>query len=462
MKPYRGAVAAFVILGLLLFGVGLFLIGDKHKAFNHHLDFYADLANVNGMIRGTHVRVNGFDAGQVSQIDIPQHPRGRFHLKLHVDDKLRNLIRTDSIVTVETDGLVGDKFLLIHSGSDNAQLMQAGGTIPTKEPIELSAIIEKVNGTIDKVNGTIDQANTTIVDVRGRLDGTLDSITRTVNNTNGIVTGIRQGHGPVGALLNDPQITSDLKGTVANTRQATDNLNQVSVQAGQVMSDFQSRNMIAKADQSVDNIRHATEQLDQVSQQVNTNLTQAFAPDASGRSAGENLQGTLSNVNTATSNMAEDTEALKHEFFFKGFFKKRGFYSLDDLTPEEYRANTFFETQTRSREWLDGTSAFATDSGGHQMLTDAGKRQIDGLAGSQSGSLVRTPIIVEGYANNPDAVADLLQAKERAVLVKRYLEQRLKLEPKNIGVMPLQSTPPQTAGKSSFDGACIVLLKKPK
>ncbi len=452
MKPFRGAVAAFLILGTILFAVGLFLVGDQHKAFSHHLDFYTDLANVDGLNPGTHVRVNGFDAGQLTKVEIPQRPTGKFRLKLHIDGKLKTLIRTDSVVTVETDGLVGDKFVLIHSGSDNAQSVNDGGTIPGKEPVELSAILQKVNGTID-------QANNTIVDVRTRLDGTLDSITNTVNNANGIVTSVRQGHGPVGALLNDQQITNDLKTTMGNTRQATANLDQITVQAGRVVSDFQSRNLVGKVDQSIDNVRHASEQLDQASQQVNTNLTQAFGPDASGHTAGENLQGTLSNINSATSNMADDTEALKHEFFFRGYFKKRGFYSLDELNPEQYRTNTFLATQTRSREWLNGTNVFSVTSDGHQFVTDAGKQQIDSFAGNHGSDLLRSPIVIEGYSNDSAPVVQMLQAKERAVLIKHYLENHLKLESKNIGIMPLQSVPPQASGKAAFDGACIVLLK---
>ncbi len=278
MKPYRAAVAAFLILGTILFGVGLFLIGDRHKAFSHQMTLYTELSNVNGLIPGSHVRVSGYEAGQIKQIGIPKQPSGKFRLKLQLDYKLKALIRADSMVTVETDGLVGDKFLLVHNGTDGASTVADGATLSSKEPVELSAVMQKVSGTID-------QANATIGDVRGRLDGTLDAITRTVNNTNGIVTGIREGHGPVGALLTDQQITDDLKETMANTRAATADLKGVSVQAGQIASDFQSRGLIGKADQSMDNIREASAQIDQSSKQLNTTLSQALGPDAGGRTA---------------------------------------------------------------------------------------------------------------------------------------------------------------------------------
>ena len=455
MKPYRAAVAAFAILGTILFGVGLFLIGDHHKAFSHQMNLYTNFANVNGLIPGAHVRVSGYDAGQITHIDIPSQPSGKFRLRLHIDDKLKTLIRADSVVTVETDGLVGDKFLLVHSGTDSASPVGDGSTLPSKEPIELSAILQKVSGTVD-------QANATIGDVRGRLDGTLDAITRTVNNTNGIVTGIREGHGPVGALLTDQQITNDLKATVANTRQATANLEGVSVQASRIVADVQSRDLVGKADQSMDNIRDASAQVDQSTRQLNENLNQALGPDASGRTAGENLQGTLANVNVATSNMADDTEALKHEFFFRGFFKKRGFYSLQDLTPEDYRNSAYFRTQERARGWLRADEVFGVDSSGRQILTSTGQQQIDGFVGKEGAAILNSPIVVEGYSKALTPSDQLLESRERAVLVRSYIEKRFHLSSQNVGLIALQSDPPPSAGMTTWTGACILVMAKAK
>ena len=455
MKPFRAAVAAFVLLGIILFGAGLFLIGDQHKAFSHQMNLYTELANVNGLTPGAHVRVSGYDAGQVTHIEIPGKPSDKFRLRMHIDDKLKTLIRADSVVTVETDGLVGDKFLLVHSGTDGASPVVDGSTLPGKEPVELSAILQKVSGTVD-------QADATIGDVRGRLDGTLDAITRTVNNTNGVVTGIRQGHGPIGALLTDQQITDDMKGAVANTRQATANLAGVSVQAKQMVTDLQSRDLIGKADRSMDNIRDASAQIDQSSQLLNTNLSEALGPDASGRTAGENLQGTLANVNTATSNMADDTEALKHEFFFRGFFKKRGFYSLADLTPEEYRASPYIRDQAKDRGWLKAEQAFVVDASGRQVLTEVGRQQIDAFVGKEGATITNAPVIIEGYSDAPSPSDQLIESRERADLVRAYMEQHFHLASKNVGLIALQSTPPPATGVTRWNGACVLILARSK
>src|SRR5258708_33866623 len=141
MKINYAVVGVFVLSAVLLCSVGLFLIGNRHKAFAHHVDFFTKLNNVNGLSPGSKVRVSGFEAGQVTSVEIPDRPSAKFRLKLHVDNKLHSLIRDDSFVTVESDGLVGDKFLLVHEGSDQKEEPASGARLPAKNASELSAVI---------------------------------------------------------------------------------------------------------------------------------------------------------------------------------------------------------------------------------------------------------------------------------------------------------------------------------
>jgi phospholipid/cholesterol/gamma-HCH transport system substrate-binding protein len=451
MKINYAVVGVFVLSAVLLFSVGLFLIGNRHKAFAHHVDFFTALNNVNGLSPGSKVRVSGFEAGQVTSIEIPDRPSAKFRLKLHVDNKLHNLIRNDSFVTVESDGLVGDKFLLIHEGSDREQEAVSGATLSAKEPIELSAVIAKMTGVMD-------QANAAIGDIRTKADDTLDAITTTVNNANGIVTGVRSGKGTVGMLLDDQQTASAVKNAVGNAQQAAANLNQVTVQAKQVMSDFQSRDLFGKAEDTLNNAKDASRQLAQTSQQVGLTLNDALGPDRSGENAGQNIRETFSNVNLATANMADDTEALKHEFFFRGFFKKRGFYSLKDVTPDQYRNDPYFNSQRNRRAWLHAADAFGKDSNGNEVLSAAGEQDIDQVIGTAKNSVIGQQIVVEGYSDQPSAADEMATSRSRSLIVAHYLEKRFHLSAKNIGLMPLNATAPPSSGKDTWDGACIVLL----
>jgi phospholipid/cholesterol/gamma-HCH transport system substrate-binding protein len=88
MKTHNVVVGIFVTAAIVLFGACLFLIGDQHKAFNHHVVFYANFKSVDGLPKGAKVRVDGMDAGELVNIQIPASPAQKFRLKMNVEDQI--------------------------------------------------------------------------------------------------------------------------------------------------------------------------------------------------------------------------------------------------------------------------------------------------------------------------------------------------------------------------------------
>jgi len=105
------AAGLFLIAGVALFALGIFLVGNRHEAFSRHLMLYSEFADIEGLTKGSKVRVAGFDAGQVTEIGIPDSPRSHFRVQMRINEKLRGLVRTDSVVTIDTEGVVGETFL---------------------------------------------------------------------------------------------------------------------------------------------------------------------------------------------------------------------------------------------------------------------------------------------------------------------------------------------------------------
>src|SRR5918992_141939 len=95
-------VGAFVIGGILLFAVGLFMIGNRRMLFVDRFQVDAEFAKVTGLQKGAIMRVR---------------------------EDLRHLVRTDSIATIQTDGLVGNNFIQIEIGTANAPVAPAGSLI---------------------------------------------------------------------------------------------------------------------------------------------------------------------------------------------------------------------------------------------------------------------------------------------------------------------------------------------
>jgi phospholipid/cholesterol/gamma-HCH transport system substrate-binding protein len=455
MKNHNGIVGIFVTAAIVLFGACLFLIGDQHKAFNRHVVFYTNFQSVDGLPKGSTVRVGGMDAGEVANIEVPASPEQKFRLKLNVEDRLHGLIREDSLVTVETEGLVGDKFVLIHPGTDRAPEAPPDSTLVSKEPFDLTKMLEQAQGLMNQAGTTITALQGTMKDVSGRLDTTLDTATGTLRNVDGVVLDVRKGKGTAGLLLEDQATAADVRQSIANVRQTTEKLNDTSTRVNSLLADVQARQLVPKMDDTLTSAKAATQNLDQTTEQINTTLKSGFAQDQYGEDAGTNLQQSLTNLNQASGNLTDDTEALKHEFLFKGFFKHRGYDNLDDLPVEQYRAGQVFKSLPESREWIDASSLFTKNQNGEEELSANGRQNIDQAVG-QFKEIYDKPLIVEGYASSGSPSDELLQSRRRAVLVRTYLQLHYHLLPKNTGIVALRSTPPENAGKTTFDGVSLV------
>src|SRR5580693_3729645 len=415
MRIHRWAIGLFLTSGIGLFTAILFLIGNRHDVFDKHVEFYAEFSDIGGLPRGAQVRVSGIEAGEVKGIQIPSSPASKFRLKLQVRADARGMVRTDSLVSIRTEGIVGDEYVFIRKGTGTAGEAPDGATLPSKEPFDIGAALEKGSALLDNVHSSV-------TDLHGRLDVALESVTKTVNHVDGLVTVVQPdirklasnasqitdtindivsdlnaGKGPAGLLLRDETTRKMLQATLSNAQQATLNLSDASERADQVLADVQSRDLASKAQSILENVQAMSEQLNQT-------VKSALAPDNMGDDGATNIRETLSNLNRGTANLAEDTEALKHEFFFRGFFKKRGFYNLEQLSPDEYLKACQHQNGCGSRTWLDAANLFDTGSNGTAQLDEAGRHAIDGAVAPVVDSLLDHVVVIEGYsaAGSPD------------------------------------------------------------
>jgi phospholipid/cholesterol/gamma-HCH transport system substrate-binding protein len=476
MRIHAWAIGLFLVLGIGLFTTVLFLIGNRHDIFGNHVEFYADFSNIEGLPRGAQVRVSGIEAGEVKAIQIPTSPASKFRLKLQVRASARGLVRTDSLVSIKTEGIVGDKYVFIREGTSTAPEAPNGATLPSKEPFDLGAALEKAAPLLDKSSVLLDNLQGSVTDLHGRLDVALDSVTKTVNHVDGlvtvvqpdirkmasnasqitgtinaIVTDLNAGKGPAGLLLKDETTRRQLQATLSNAQQITSNLNDASARADRILADVESRDLASKAQAILENVQAMSEQLNQT-------IKGALGPDNMGEDGATNIRETLSNLNRGTANLAEDTEALKHEFFFRGFFKKRGFYDLEELSPADYLKACQRQNACGSRTWLDAANVFVSGSNGTAQLDETGRHAIDGAVAPEVDSLPDHLVIVEGYSSRGTPDQQFVTSRRRANLVREYLEAHFHLRHDDVGIVPLRDKPPHCAGRDSWNGVAIVLI----
>src|SRR5580692_1413114 len=266
----KTAMGAFVIGGLLLFGLGLFMIGDRRMLFSKSADYYAEFAQVSALEAGAKVRVGGMDAGEIAEIRVPQGPGSKFRLKLRIVEKLFPVIRTDSVASIATDGLLGNKFLQIDIGSKD--LAAPGCTLPSREPFEIADLLAKIRETvtaIDKtvgeVKGNVTIATQTVADAASHVDQIIvaaqdplkrftASASHISEDFSAIIARVRAGEGTIGKLVNDDAVYTSVSGSAKEVEQALGNLRQTSADVKELVSRFKSGGAPADFERTIKNV----------------------------------------------------------------------------------------------------------------------------------------------------------------------------------------------------------------
>jgi phospholipid/cholesterol/gamma-HCH transport system substrate-binding protein len=455
----------------------LFLIGDRRQAFGEHMEYYSEFVNLAGLSNGAKVRVGGMDAGEVLAIGIPDTPSSRFRVKWRIGAKLGGLVRADSIVTIDTEGVVGGTYLSVRPGSARAVPAPAFATVPSREPTELSELLTR--GT-----SLLDDAQVMLKDVGGKVGSALDTVTATVSNVNDITVGLKQGRGAAGMLLRDDEVAKQVRQTMITATSSVDEI-LAGVKAGKGPTGMllrdeavagQIREAVQNAQSATVDLSHAAQQADtlisdqiplkvnaimdsvsETTKQVQQMVSEIAKPDRQGMTAGANIRESLMNTNAATLNLADGTEALKHNFLLRGFFRRRGYFNLDRIAPEKYRQDAVFTNGANYRAWLSASELFQAGSNGQEELSAAGKELLDSAL-TKSDDILDSPIVIEGYCSGP--ANQLRLSRNRAILVRQYVQGRFQLDSSNLGVVPLKSSPPNGVGRTTWNGVSIVVIER--
>ena len=459
-------VGVFVIAALALFTTGLFMIGNRHEAFARRVELYTEFADVSGIVPGAGVQVAGMNAGEVLAMEIPNAPSAKFRVKVRINEKFSGLVRADSVVTVGTEGVVGNRFLEISAGSARAPAAVTGTTLKGIEPTDLSALLELAKGTIVNVDKTVSNANSLvtntnglIMSVAGNLNTTLDKTKLTISNANDVITALQEGRGPAGMLLHDEALADQVRQAVTNAENATSELNRAAAQASTLMSEIQSKDLPVQVDDTVKEAKKSVANLDAASAQVRQAIADLTGPDEGGVTTAATIRESLSNVNVAAANMADGTEALKHNFLLRGFFRSRGYYSLANMSPDVYRKDRLFADQNTDRAWLPADQLFHQNSGGEEELTLQGRSALNSTLARYGERILDSPVVVEGYSDGDEVNDRIAASHQRAILVRNYLQGRFKLDTSRVGTVALENRPPDGLSYTRWNGVAIVLLK---
>lgn len=196
---FKFRLGLFVAGGLALFIAAIFIIGRQQNLFDPIYTLRATFYNVSGLQVGNNIRFSGINVGTVGNITIINDSTVQVEMLLRED--VKQFIKEDSEVVVGSEGLIGDRLLVISQGGKDAKVAEDGALLSSNEPVETDEILASLEVTV---------ANAEVI------THDLSEIMAKVNN----------GQGTIGKLINDDKMAKSLNRTMTNLEKSTKGLEQ--------------------------------------------------------------------------------------------------------------------------------------------------------------------------------------------------------------------------------------------
>lgn len=207
-------LGVFIFGTLAILAAGVFIIGSKEYLFRSTYELKAQFDNVAGLSEGADVQVGGVHSGMVKSIELPHKPGEKVTVVMDLDRSTHEILKQDSVASIETEGMLGNQYVAISFGSAGQADVTDGQVIQSQPPLIMADMLKKASGILD--DGQLAMKNATEVTA----------------HLNSVSSKIDAGQGTVGALINDKQLYTNLA-------QSTSTLQATMVQAQTGVTDFQ-------------------------------------------------------------------------------------------------------------------------------------------------------------------------------------------------------------------------------
>jgi phospholipid/cholesterol/gamma-HCH transport system substrate-binding protein len=226
-------VGVFVALSLLILAGTIFLIGSESNLFSPHTQMRTSFRDVQGLARGSPVRMGGVDIGRVVEVSYSEDPKNpAIVVKMLIQSGQVARIRGDSVASVGGRGMLGDKMIQITVGSPNTPVLPSSELIPSEESQDIMAIVgsmKSVADGIDRVVKNLEKTTGTLAEDEFRGD-----VKESVEHLNGVLGSLQGSEGYIGKLLNDPKEAKTLSETMQNLKHASAEL-ELMLKSGRVL-----------------------------------------------------------------------------------------------------------------------------------------------------------------------------------------------------------------------------------
>ncbi|PQA58692.1 MlaD family protein [Siphonobacter curvatus] len=312
-------VGIFVFLGIVIFVVGVLFLGGQQKRFIKSIEVSAVFDDVGGLKTGNNVWFSGVKVGTVKQVHF--YGKSQVEVTMNIEKEAQQYIHKDARAAISSEGFIGNKIVVIEGGSPQLAMVDDGDIIQAKTVLGTDQIME-----------TLQENNKNLLKI--------------TTDFKGLVSKIARGKGTVGAVLTDSLLAEQFRSTINNLERASANANRMSGSLSNYAAKLNTKGSLAHelvTDTSVyANIKTSVRQLQQATSSAKEIADRASVATNNVVSASNQLKSTdntlglllndkntsndvkslLKNLESSSRKLDQNMEALKHNFLFRGYFRR--------------------------------------------------------------------------------------------------------------------------------------------
>jgi phospholipid/cholesterol/gamma-HCH transport system substrate-binding protein len=323
MKPLnkrKVIVGLFIILGLAILVVGVFSLGGQKKTFVKGFTVNTVFDDVSGLQKGNNVWLSGVKIGMVKRMTFLRN--SKVLVSMEIEKSLQPMIRKDAKTKISSDGLIGNKIIVIFGGTFAAPQAADNDFLTAQKALsteDMLVTLQANNKNLLAITGSFKNISQKIDSGNGAL-GTLLNNEATAKKINASINSLQS------TMSNFQDVSFKSKAVLTNLQSFTDKLNNEGSLANELVTDtsvfnelkrtvVQLRNAASSASQITANLDSATKALNKKNNAVGVLLND--------EEAAASLKQTIKNLQSSSQKLDEDLEAAQHNFLLKGFFKKK-------------------------------------------------------------------------------------------------------------------------------------------
>ena len=184
----------FITLGVMLFTIGIYFIGERQQIFRSTFRLSSVFKDVDGLEAGDNVRFSGINVGTIENISIVSDSSVR--VKILINENTRKFIKKDAVASIGSEGLMGNKILIINPGTGGKAEIENNDTVLAIQPLNMDDILRSLKTTIDNTS----------------------HITKDLSK---ITSNIQSGKGTIGRLSMDQSYAQNIDSALVNMKEGS-------------------------------------------------------------------------------------------------------------------------------------------------------------------------------------------------------------------------------------------------